>query len=82
MLAAAFCYTARNLLLAGGPRSRHWTGAEGGERGLIPDENHNLNWFNEERNSAGAEPDYFDQSPAWQPVHPLGDGRILVLDDF
>jgi hypothetical protein len=48
---------------------------------LIPDENHNLNWFNEERNSAGAEPDYFDQSPAWQPVHPLGDGRILVLDD-
>jgi hypothetical protein len=48
----------------------------------IPDDNLNLNWFNQERDHAGAEPDCDDQSPTWQPVEiPLDDGRILVLDD-
>jgi len=31
---ATLTATARNLLLAGGPWSRPWTGAAGGERGL------------------------------------------------
>ena len=32
---AVLSITARNLLLAGGPWSRPWTGAAGGERGLV-----------------------------------------------
>ena len=48
----------------------------------IPDDDPDLNWFNQERDPTGAEPECFDQSPAWQPVEVrLGDGRILVLDD-
>ncbi|MEJ6644600.1 MAG: hypothetical protein QNL33_15225 [Akkermansiaceae bacterium] len=48
----------------------------------IPDDNPDLNWFNQERDHAGAEPDCYDQSSTWQPEEiPLGDGRILVLDD-
>jgi len=35
--------TARNLLLAGGPWSRPWTGAAGGERGLRGKEG--LRWW-------------------------------------
>jgi hypothetical protein len=48
----------------------------------IPDDDPGLNWFNQERDPAGAEPEYYEQSPAWQPKEiPLGDGRTLVLDD-
>ena len=49
----------------------------------IPDEDPDLNWFNQERNPTGSsEPESYDQSPAWQPKEiPLGDGRILILDD-
>ena len=48
----------------------------------IADDEPDLNWFNEERNTTGAEPEYFDQSPAWQPKEiPLGDGRTLILED-
>jgi len=50
--------------------------------GSIPDNEPDLDWFNRPRNPSGSEPDGFDQSPAWQPGEiPLGDGRILVLDD-
>jgi hypothetical protein len=48
----------------------------------IPDDEPNLNWFNQERDTTGAAPDQFDQSPAWQPEEvPLGDGRTLILED-
>ena len=48
----------------------------------IPDDDPDLNWFNQERQPTGAEPESYDQSATWQPKEiPLGDGRILVLDD-
>lgn len=50
----------------------------------IPDDDPGLNWFNQERHPTGTEAEHepFDQTPPWQPVEvPLGDGRILVLDD-
>ena len=50
----------------------------------IPDDDPDLNWFNQERDPTGTEGEHdpFDQSPTWQPVEVrLGDGRILVLDD-
>ena len=58
----------------------------------IPDDDQDLNWFNQERDPTGAEPECFDQpvrrslgegvSPDWQPKEiRLDDGRILVLDD-
>jgi len=48
---------------------------------LIPDDEPDLNWFNQPQNPSESEPDSFDQSPAWQPEEiPLGDGRTLVLD--
>jgi hypothetical protein len=48
----------------------------------IPDDDPDLNWFNQERAPTGAEPECFDQSPDWQPKEiSLGDGRTLVLDD-
>lgn len=48
----------------------------------IPDDQPDLNWFNQPRNPADSEPECFDQSPAWQPDEiPLGDGRVLVLED-
>ena len=48
----------------------------------IPDDEPDLNWFNQKRDTTGAEPEYFDQSPAWQPEEvPLGDGRTLILED-
>jgi hypothetical protein len=50
----------------------------------IPDDDPDLNWFNQERDPTGAEAEHdpFDQNPTWQPVEVrLGDGRILVLDD-
>jgi hypothetical protein len=48
----------------------------------IPDDDPDLNWFNQERDPIGAEPECFDQSPTWRPVEiQLGDERILVLDD-
>jgi hypothetical protein len=48
----------------------------------IPDDDPELNWFNQERQPASTELESFDQSPAWQPKEiPLGDGRILVVDD-
>ena len=49
----------------------------------IPDDDPDLNWFNQERDPPGTEGEHdpFDQSPTWQPVEVrLGDGRILVLD--
>ena len=61
-----------NLLLAGGPWSSRGAGSEGGEKGVIeppwqavkewiPDDEPNLNWFNQERDTTGAVPDQFDQ---------------------
>ncbi len=48
----------------------------------IPDDEPDLDWFNRPRNPSDPDPDGFDQRPAWQPEEiPLGDGRILVLDD-
>jgi hypothetical protein len=48
----------------------------------IPDDEPDLNWFNQERDPTGAEPECYDQSPDWRPVEiPLGDGRTLVLED-
>jgi hypothetical protein len=48
----------------------------------IPDDDPDLNWFNQERDPTGAEPDCYDQSSTWQPKEiPLDDGRILVLGD-
>jgi hypothetical protein len=48
----------------------------------IPDDEPDLNWFNQARPPSDSEPDSFDQSPAWQPEEiPLGDGRTLVLED-
>ena len=48
----------------------------------IPDEDPDLNWFNQERDPTCVEVESYDQSPTWQPVEvSLGDGRILVLDD-
>jgi hypothetical protein len=48
----------------------------------IPDDEPDLNWFNQSRTPSESEPGPFDQSPAWQPEEiPLGDGRTLVLDD-
>jgi hypothetical protein len=32
----------------------------------IPDDDPNLNWFDQERDPTGAEPECCDQSPAWQ----------------
>ena len=50
--------------------------------GSVPDDEPDLNWFNQEKDPTGAESDYYDQSPAWQTKEiPLGDGRNLVLDD-
>jgi hypothetical protein len=48
----------------------------------IPDDEPDLNWFNQERPPSDSEPDSFDQSPDWRPEEiPLGDGRTLVLED-
>jgi hypothetical protein len=48
----------------------------------IPDDEPELNWFNQERDLTGADPECYDQSPDWRPVEiPLGDGRTLVLED-
>jgi hypothetical protein len=50
--------------------------------GCVPGDDPDLNWFNQERDPTGAEPEYYDQSPVWQPKEiPLGDRRTLVLDD-
>jgi hypothetical protein len=41
----------------------------------IPDDEPDLNWFNQERDPTGTEPECYDQSPDWRPVEiPLGDG--------
>jgi hypothetical protein len=48
----------------------------------IPDDDPDLNWFNQERQPSGSEAECYDQTPTWQPVEvSLGDERILVLDD-
>jgi hypothetical protein len=48
----------------------------------IPDDDPDLNWFNQERNPTGTEPESYDQSSTWHPLEvSLDDGRILVLDD-
>jgi len=48
----------------------------------IPDDEPDLNWFNQERKPAGDDSRWYDQSPAWQPTEiPLGDGLTLVLED-
>lgn len=48
----------------------------------IPDDEPDLNWFNQERPPSNSEPDSFYQSPDWRPEEiPLGDGRTLVLED-
>jgi hypothetical protein len=58
----------------------------------IPDDEPDLNWFNQERKPVGDDSRRYDQrvhrslgegvSPAWQPTEiPLGDGRTLVLED-
>ena len=58
----------------------------------VADDEPDLNWFNQERKPVGDDSSQYDQrvrrslgegvSPSWQPTEiPLGDGRILVLDD-
>ena len=48
----------------------------------IPDDEPDLNWFNQARPPSDSEPDSFDQSPDWKPEEiPLGDGRTLILED-
>ena len=48
----------------------------------IPDDEPDLNWFNQARPPSDSEPDSFDQSPDWRPEEiPLGDGRTLILED-
>ncbi len=48
----------------------------------IPDDEPDLDWFNQARPPSEPEPDPFDQSPDWRPEEiPLGDGRTLVLED-
>jgi hypothetical protein len=58
----------------------------------IPDDEPDLNWFNQARPPSDSEPDQFDQlvrrslgegvSPDWRPEEiPLGDGRTLILED-
>ncbi len=48
----------------------------------IPDDDPDLNWFNQEKDTIGSEIENYDQSSTWQPVEvSLGDSRILVLDD-
>ena len=48
----------------------------------IPDDEPDLNWFNQARPPSESEPDPFEQSSAWQPKEiSLGDGRTLVLED-
>jgi len=47
----------------------------------IPDDEPDLNWFNQERKPVGGDSRQYDQSSAWQPTEiPLEDGRTLVLD--
>ena len=47
----------------------------------IPDDEPDLNWFNQERKPVGDDSRQYDQSPAWRSTEiPLGDGRTLVLD--
>ncbi len=47
----------------------------------ITDEDPDLDWFNRPRKPPEPDPD-FDQRLAWRPPEiPLGDGRILVLED-
>lgn len=66
----------------------HWQGITE----WIPDDDPDLNWFNQERHPTSSELESFDQpvlrilgegvSPTWQPVGvPLDEGCILVLDD-
>jgi len=48
----------------------------------IPDDEPDLNWFNQERPPSDTNPECFDQRPDWRPEEvPLGDGRILILED-
>ena len=48
----------------------------------IPDDEPNLNWFNQERKAVGDDSRQYDQSPAWSPKEiPLGDGLTLILED-
>ena len=48
----------------------------------IPDDDPDLNWFNQERDPTSTEPESYDQTSTWQPIEvSLDDGRILVLDD-
>ena len=65
--------------------SRRWSPSSHRGRPLkewIRDDDPGLNWFNHERNPSGAVPECFDQCPAGQPKEvPLGDGRILIIDD-
>jgi hypothetical protein len=47
----------------------------------IPDDEPDLTWFNQPRKPSEPDPDWSDQSPAWQaPEVPLGDGRTLILE--
>jgi hypothetical protein len=61
------------------------SGLEGVQQAIkewIPDDEPDLNWFNQARPSSDSEPDQFDQSPAWQPEEvSVGDGRTLILED-
>ena len=48
----------------------------------IPDDDPDLNWFNQERDPTSTEPESYDQTSTWQPIEvSLDDGRILVLDE-
>jgi hypothetical protein len=47
----------------------------------IPDDEPDLEWFNQPRIPSNPDPHGFDQSPRWAPREvPLDDERILVVD--
>ncbi|MBT8037341.1 MAG: hypothetical protein KJO21_07330 [Verrucomicrobiae bacterium] len=48
----------------------------------VPDDEPDLNGFNQERKPVGGDFRQYDQSPDWCPIEiPLGDGRTLILED-
>lgn len=48
----------------------------------IPDDDPDLNWFNQERDPTGSEIENYDQRSTWQTFEvSLDDGRLLVIDD-
>ncbi len=48
----------------------------------IPDDEPDLDWFNRPRNPSNSDPGDTNRRSSWPPEEvPVGDGRILILDD-